>query len=222
MTGTTRGRSDGGFTLLELLIVAAVSIPILASVFATHTMVREEIQASDTAASVAESCRTAGQRLALYARAGVLSTCAVKATQADILEATALQLLDPSVVIPSLGDWISPSVGSGHPTFRFQAADGVLSVNAAALTPAREFEFVIDDNELANGADDDGDGMVDEGKLQLRINTSQLELIATGVEACSFSLNGRVLNVTLRCARRDHEGHVYRAVTTHSICMRNS
>ena len=48
------------------------------------------------------------------------------------------------------------------------------------------------------------------------------ELIATGVELCRFSLTGRVLSVRLQCARRDHQGHVYRAVVTHSIYMRNS
>lgn len=215
-------RGERGFTLLELMVVAAVSVPILGSVFATNMMVREEMQAGDTSASVAESCRTAGQRLSLYARSGLLSTCEVEATQADVNAAIAEQAIDPSVVVPNLGDWIAPAVGSTHPTFRFQAADGILSMNAAMLTPAREFEFVIDDNETANGIDDDGDGMVDEGRLQLQINTSQLELIATGVERCSFSLNGRILRVTLQCARRDHEGHVYRAVATHNICMRNS
>lgn len=211
-----------GVTLLELIVVLAVSVPILGSVFATNMLVRGEMQASDTAASVAESVRTAGQRLSLFARAGVLSTCEVRAIASDVAAATAAQLLDPSVVIPSLGDWISPLPGSTHPTFRFQAADGVLSMNAAALTPLRELEFVLDGGEVANGLDDDGDGMVDEGKLQLRVSSSQLELIAQGVEQCNFTLNGRVLSVHLQCARRDHDGRVYRAVATHSICMRNS
>jgi len=222
MSSQREQSNQRGFTLLELLVVCAIAVPILGSVFATNMLVRGEVESGDTSASVAESCRTAGQRVSLYARSGLLSTCAVRATQDDVNAATAAQALNPSVVVPSIGDWIAPPVGAERTTFRFQAADGVLSMNAAALTPAREFQFVIDDNETANGIDDDGDGMIDEGKLELRINTSQLELIATGVELCRFSLTGRVLSVRLQCARRDHQGHVYRAVVTHSIYMRNS
>lgn len=214
--------SQQGMTMLELMVVLVVAVPILGSVLATNRMVREENTAMSAASDVAESCRLAGQRLALYARAGLLSTCAVRATQADIDTATDAHSLDPSIPIPDLGEWISPYEDTSRPTFRFQAADGVLSLNATALTPEREFELALEPTETANGADDDGDGLVDEGVLQLRIGTTRLELISTGVERCEFSLSGRTLTMTLQCARRDHEGHVYRATATHMIYMRNN
>lgn len=222
--------AEAGLTLLELLVVVVVAVPILGSVLATNRMVREENTAIETAADAAESCRIAGQRLALYARAGLLSTCEVKATQQDVDWATDAHTLDPSVVIPAIGDWISPYEPEDgenpdpykRSTFRFQAADGVLSLNATALTPAREFEFVLDDNEIANNIDDDGDGMIDEGSLQLRIGSTRIELIATGVEKCLFLLQDHILQLELKCARRDHQGHIYESSATHQVYMRNN
>ncbi len=214
--------AQGGFTLLELLIVMTVSIPILGSVMATNRMVREENTAREATADVAERCRTAGQRLALYGRAGLLSTCQIRATQDDVDTAAAAHATDPSVVLCDVGDWIAPYENTQRSTFSFQAADGVLSLNATALTPVREFEFVLEDGELDNGLDDDGDGLIDEGSLQLRVGTTNLELIAEGVEQCTFSLDGRVVSVHLQCAKRDHQGHVYRATSDFTIYMRNS
>lgn len=218
----TNGAAQGGMSLLELLVVMAVSVPILGSVLATNRMVREENTATDEAATVAENCRLAGQRLALYARAGLLSTCFVRATDEDVELARVARESDPSVTVPDVGDWIAPNEHTQRQTFSFQAADGVLSMNADRVTEAREFEFVLEDNELDNDRDDDGDGLVDEGSLRLRIGTTRLELIATGVESCSFELTGRVLTFNLQCARRDHQGHVYRAAVTHTIFMRNT
>lgn len=214
--------NQAGFTLLEMMLVMVVAIPILGSVFVTNKLVRSEIQATDTAAAAAESCRAAGQRLALLARAGLLSTCQIKATAADISAAQAAALTNPSTYIPTLGEWISPPETGSRTTFRFQSADGILSMNATALTPMREFEFFMDAGESDNGVDDDGDGMVDEGRLQLRIGNSPVQLVLAGVERCDFSLAGRLLTITLTCARRDGDGHLYRATTTQSIYMRNS
>jgi type II secretory pathway pseudopilin PulG len=219
---TSRHGTQRGFTLVEILVVIVVAMPILGSIFATSIMVRDQMQAGDTVSAVAESCRIAGQRVALLARAGLLSTCQVRATQADINAAIVAQATNPLIVIPTLGEWISPPVAEVRPTFRFSSADGVLSMNASALTPMREFEFFMDPGETANGNDDDGDGMVDEGRLQLRIGNSPVQLVLAGVETCEFSLNGRLMTVRLACARRDQVGRLYRAAATHTICMRNN
>jgi prepilin-type N-terminal cleavage/methylation domain-containing protein len=213
--------SQLGFTLVELMIVMVVAVPILGAITVTGTLVRDEIQSSDTAAQTAESCRIAGQRLAMLARPGLLSTCAVQATQEDVDLATAANLLNPSVVVPTLGDWISPPL-TARPTFRFQGADGTLSMNATALTPPRQFVFTLEAGETDNNADDDGDGLIDEGGLQLLVGTLPVQLVITGVERCEFTLRGRVLTLSLAVARRDAKGHIYRATTTQSIYMRNT
>ncbi|HEX6811189.1 MAG TPA: type II secretion system protein [Planctomycetota bacterium] len=214
--------SQRGFTLVELMIVMVVAIPILGAITVTGTLVRDEIQSTETAALTAESCRIAGQRLAMLARPGLLSTCAVQATQADVDAAAAAAMVSPGVVIPALGDWISPPLTGSRPTFRFQGADGELSMNAQELTPVRRFIFSLDPTEMPNGLDDDGDGLVDEGGLQLLIGDLPVQLVISGVERCEFRLRGRVLTLVLAVARRDAKGHLYRATTTQSILMRNT
>ena len=211
-----------GFTLIELMVVCVLALPILAAVMSANVVVREEMLVSEAGAAAAESCRLAGQRLALLARSGLLSTCQVQATQADVDAATLAHLTNPNVVIPAVGDWISPPASGARPTFRFQSADGILSMNASALTPIREFQFIMDPDESDNGLDDNGNGMVDEGRLQLRIGALPVQLVLAGVETCEFSLSGRVLSIHLSCARRDRQGRVYRATTTQCIYMRNN
>ena len=219
---TPSRNSQRGFTLAELMIVMVVAVPILGAITVTGTLVRDEVNASESAALTAESCRIAGQRLANLARPGLVSTCMVMATQEDVNAAIAAQMLNPSVVVPALGEWISPPLTGSRPSFRFQGADGELSMNAAKLTPVRRFVFSLDASESANGADDDGDGLIDEGGLQLLIGNLPVQLVITGVERCEFRLRGRVLTMVLGVARRDAKGHLYRATTTQSILMRNT
>jgi prepilin-type N-terminal cleavage/methylation domain-containing protein len=214
--------SQRGFTLVELMIVMVVAVPILGAITVTGTLVRDEINSTEAAALTAESCRIAGQRLANLARPGLLSTCMVMATQEDVNAAIAAQMLNPTVVVPALGEWISPPPTGWRPSFRFQGADGKLSMNAAELTPVRRFVFSLDAGESQNGVDDDGDGLIDEGGLQLLIGTLPVQLVITGVERCEFRLRGRVLTLVLGVARRDAKGHLYRATTTQSILMRNT
>ena len=124
--------------------------------------------------------------------------------------------------MPALGEWISPPATGSRPSFCFKGADGQLSMNAAALTPVRRFVFTLDAGESPNGVDDDGDGLIDEGGLQLLIGNLPVQLVITGVERCEFRLRGRVLTMLLAVARRDAKGHLYRATTTQSILMRNT
>jgi prepilin-type N-terminal cleavage/methylation domain-containing protein len=222
VSGQPRLASSGqrGFSLAELMMGMAILVPLLASIVGTHQMLTKDLSASDAAATAAETCRIAGQRMTNLARAGCLSTCVTRATQADVDAAIAAQLLDPSVVVPALGAWISFPQDSARPTLRFQAADGVLSLNASALTPPREFEFQLDAGEADNDADDDGDGLVDEGSVVLR-GGAQLLHTSTGVEGCTFKLSGRVLIFELRCARRGADGRIFRSNSVQEIYMRN-
>lgn len=212
---------ERGFSLVEGLILVAVSLPILGSVIVTTKMVGSELESSEANAGAADTCRRVGQRIAQLVRAGALSTCRTRATKDDVDAATAANALDPSVVIPAKGEWIAPPDERERTTFRFQAAKGDLAMNPAALTPPRQFEFVLESGETDNDLDDDGDGLVDEGNLTLREGSTVLQ-VATGIERCAFRLVGSVLTFELRSARRDDAGRVHRSTTRQEVCLRNN
>lgn len=217
-----RSRAQDGFTLIELLAVSVFLVPILLAVLTTTDTVTSTIRTDDANASTSTTVSLALERIGQLLRPGVARTFKVRATQADVDAAVAN--LDP--VVPTVGEWIPAKSLDLDPrdNLQFQSADGVLSINASALTPTRELEFIMDDDELANGTDDDGDGLVDEGKLYLDYSTARV-VLGDGVEGFSVSVEGdvvRVARVTLRCARRDGNRRLHRTSITHVIHVRNS
>ncbi|MEZ5965444.1 MAG: hypothetical protein R3F56_16545 [Planctomycetota bacterium] len=212
---------QAGFTLLEAVAALAIMVPILGSILSINAMVNREISSSDQAALVSETGRRVGERLGQLARGGLLSTIQVKADASDVAAAEALALSIPGTHVPTLGEWISPPAGFARDNLSLQSAAGVETLNAAATTTARLFEFAMDATESANGKDDDGDGLIDEGKLLLTIDGKRVTL-ADGVERCLFSLDGRILTVDLRCGRSNSRREAYRATSQHKIYLRNN
>ncbi len=209
-----------GISLVEIAMAVTLLVVLLGSIAGINQMLTRELSANDAVASATEVCRIVGQRMTNQARPGCLSTCLTQATQEDVDAALAAQMLDPEVVVPALGDWISFPQHAKRSTLRFRAADGVLSLNATALTPPRVFEFVLDVNELDNDADDDDDGLIDEGSVRLREDTTLL-YSCTDIENCTFELSGSKLVFELKVARRNAEGRVYRSNSVQEIYMRN-
>ena len=205
-----RGSKADGFTLVEVMIVMVVSVPIFLAVLSTSERVGRTVDATERNADASETVRRVAERVGHLVRAAHRSTFRVRATQADVTAAKA------SVV----GEWISAPDLDPRPNIQFQSASGTLSMNANSLTSPRELEFVLDANEDANGTDDDGDGLVDEGKLFLRYESARMA-IADGVESCSFELDGQVIKFSVQCAKRDRSGHVHRVVAQHLWCARN-
>ncbi len=201
----------GGFTLIEVLIVTLIFIPIMVAISTTTGMVSSTINANDQSAEVLETLRRSMQRVAQLVRPGSLTTMRVQATQADV----------DALKAANVGDWIDPTDLDVCPGIRFQSASGVLSMNAAALTPPREITFVMDSDEVDNDLDDDGDGMVDEGRVHLLYDTARFTL-ADSIESCSFIMDGRLLRIRMQSARRDAKGRVYRATVGQVFFLRNN
>ena len=218
---------NGGFTLIEVLIASLVSLPILAAIVSTSKVVGSSLQTNVRASDVSEALEATAQRIERLIRPTALSTVEVKATQADVaaiktvedLKVLANQNYVP--IVPAVGEWIGPTDLQPRPTLRFRSARGVLSMNASSLTTPMELEFVMDSNELDNDIDDDGDGMVDEGGLFLTDNTNRIAL-ASGVESCSFTLDGSVVRFSIQLARRDASKHIHRASVERKFHMRNN
>ncbi len=205
-----RGSKADGFTLVEVMIVMVVSVPIFLAVLSTSERVGRTVDATERNADASETVRRVAERAGHLLRAAHRSTLRVRATQVDVDDARA------SVV----GEWISAPEMDPRPNIQFQSASGTLSMNATSLTSPRELEFVLDANEDANSKDDDGDGLVDEGKLFLRYESARMA-IADGIESCSFELDGQVVRISVQCAKRDGSGQVHRVVAQQVVWLRN-
>lgn len=203
-------RREAGFTLLEMTIVTVVSIPILLAVLSTSERVGKTVNAVDRNAEASETVARVAERIGRLVRSAHRSTFMVRATAADVKKKMA----------STVGDWMTAQELDPRSNIQFQSAVGSLSMNASRLTSVRELEFVLDAGESANGIDDDGDGLVDEGKLYLRYESTRTP-IAAGVESCSFELDGQVIRFSMQCGRRDSVGQVYRVVVEQVWWVRN-
>lgn len=220
--------SERGVTMIELMIVTVILTPILFAIFSTQKVVSNTVAVNDRRADAADSARNVCRNLRKLIRPGLKSTVRVRATQADVDDATAKEaarkISDPTglpIYIPSVDEWISAEPNDPRPTIRFTAADGVLAMNAAEVTEPRHLEFVMDAGEIDNGVDDDGDDLVDEGAIRFHYGSIDLTVLE-GVESCDFSVNEGAITVRLTVARNVGVEGVQRASIQQTILMRNN
>ena len=206
-----RDRTQGGFSLIELMIVLAISIPIVIGIATTTQVANGTIDANTRNGSVTNHCHRMGQRIAKLVRPAQMHTLKVPAVEQDVTELRAT----------SVGEWISPSDLVWRPGFEFSSASGLLSMNAALATTPRRISFQLDPGELANGSDDDGDGLVDEGVITLLQNSTTVAILRD-VEQCMFLLDGRIVRMRIRVARAKANGRVYRAFIERRFYLRNN
>jgi prepilin-type N-terminal cleavage/methylation domain-containing protein len=202
---------ERGFTLIEVSIVLTVAIPILIGIAMTTTSVNGTLDANSRSADVSSYSRRTLARVGGLIRSAQMSTLRVQAVAQDVAELRAAKV----------GDWILPTDLIWRPGIEFKSSSGLLSMNAALATSVRRAMFVRDAGEVANGVDDDGDGLIDEGRVILLQNGVTLEILKD-VEELSFSLDGRRLKVRLRVARGTPGGSPYRFVTESEFYVRNN
>lgn len=203
-----------GFTLIELMIVLVVMTTMMAGVWSVTQSARGSVAANARAAEVAATSVRTIRRIGAFLRPAKLSTVQLRAIAADVTAGRAA----------AVGEWIfppNPPDGLERNGIRFQAAEGLLSMNAMLSTSPRELTFEMDPTETVNGVDDDADGMADEGKVRLLHETSALTL-AQSAEVCAFTISGRQVTVRLRCAKSGPQGPVQRAELTQSFYFRNN
>jgi hypothetical protein len=203
--------TERGFTLIEMTIVLALAFPILTGLAMTTTSVNQSIEANSRAADVNTFSRRALLRIANLIRPAQMSTFRVLSVALDVTELRATKV----------GEWIVPSDLVERPGLEFRSASGLLSMNAALTTSERRTVFVRDPTESPNGVDDDGDGLVDEGRVMLLQNGVTLNILQN-VEDLTFELDGRLLTIRMRVARRATNGRIHRFSTTSQFYLRNN
>jgi len=202
---------QGGFTIIEMMIVMVVLAVMLAAVGNTANVVNTTVNSNDRSAEATSLARRTVRRIGAFIRPGKLSTVTVTAIDDDVKAGRAT----------AVGEWISPTDNVWRPGLQFVAATGLLSMNAALSTSPRELTFQMEAGESDNGIDDDGDGIIDEGTVRLLHNGVTVTVVRD-VELCEFALDQRVITVRLRCAKRQSGGLVHRATFEQSFYLRNN
>ncbi|HLQ36799.1 MAG TPA: prepilin-type N-terminal cleavage/methylation domain-containing protein [Planctomycetota bacterium] len=202
---------QSGFTLVEAAIVVAILGLIMAAVWNTTTTLNDTVRADSAGAEVMTQARRYVSRLARLLRAAKLTTMQVQAEQADV----------DAGLATVVGEWTGIPEGVWRHSIRFDDATGLLSMNAALSTSPRSMVFHLDPGEIANGLDDNSNGLVDEGHVSLLYEGVEVDVLLN-VEECSYELEGRLLSVRVRVGQRDNKHRVYRATVIEQIYLRNN
>lgn len=201
---------QAGFTLVELTLVAALLAMVMAGVAAFLSAATTSIRLDDNVAVAMESLQRSAIRVSQVMRPCSISTYRVLSTQADV---------PASASAP--GQWIEPVDGEARAAIQFRSATGELSLNAQRLTEPRSFRIQLEPGETENDADDDGDGLVDEGRLTLDYDGIPVAL-ASSLEAATFTLTGRLLTIRVQSAARTRAGIVQRFTAEEVLYLRNN
>jgi prepilin-type N-terminal cleavage/methylation domain-containing protein len=195
-------RGERGFTLVEVVVTMAVMVVVLVGLGSTAGITTRTVNTIDRRAEATERVLRCFERITQFTRAGVLSTYQVEATAADVTAGRA----------PAVGAWIDPVDGEPRPVARLRAANGILAMNAGSLTAPIELRFRLDKGEdpavnpgAAAGRDDDGDGLIDQGQLVMEYSGIRTVLL-TGIDSCTLTVDGYLLTVQVRTARRGTSG----------------
>lgn len=199
-----------GFTLVEVAVVAALLGGAMAMIAACLETTTRSLGADDLVARSMETLQRNAVRISSILRPCSLTTYQVLSTAADV-----------PTYASAPGQWIEPTDGEARAAIHFRAASGVESMNAATLTGWRGLRLELAAGETANGIDDNGDGMIDEGDVILDYDGASVR-IASHIEGVSFTLTGRLLEIELRSGARRRDGSIQRFKIHETLYLRNN
>jgi len=206
-------RAAAGFTLVELVIVAAVLVPLLLIVGTATKGVSGAIAANDRAAEVNALEERALGEIARVLHFGRIGTLCTQATTADVRAGRAA----------AVGDWFPMPAREARSTMQLWALTGAQQLPLEPPEQLCTLAFVRSSKENPNGIDDDRNGLVDDGELRCTTGNLSTKLLG-GVDLCTFLLDTGVVRVTLRYGKPCPAGQgtgVRRTTLTHTIAVRN-
>jgi len=126
-----------------------------------------------------------------------------------------------TLLVPGAVGLEAPVDGTAYDEIHFQRVVGFTTAGAV-YGPERTIRFVLDPGEVANAADDDGDGLVDEGTVLLEETGGPTATIATGISALSVVKNGGSVVVTVTAGIPVPGGTGQTETITRTVTLRNN
>lgn len=194
--GCRRRSRQSGFSLLETMIAAAILSILLMALMVVLVQGQSTFDTLATRSSAQLRIQIALDKMVREMRLGSLGNLSSGSPPQFLIEG---QVYDNVTFIPAVGV-VGSDVQWGNPiTYRFQ----------------------YDANEETTpGADDDGDGLTDEGVL-IRGQGGSDTVICGRVTGLSFTRSNDQLTIELTASARDHTGHVHNYTGKSSVSFRN-
>lgn len=143
-----------------------------------------------------------------------VSRLALDDAASRVLERISRELID--AYPPS----IQPTVLDGSQTITYQKVLGY-SGGSVDLGPVNELRFELDSGETLNGADDDGDGLVDDGIL-VHVIAGDAVTVAAGLLSLGFTATTTGISFDVGLGGRDDAGRIVERTFTRDVSFRNS
>jgi hypothetical protein len=189
-----------GFAVLEILLVVAVLLPVMATILSMTSAVSDATRVNERSAMTAEEMRLCSMRVAKLLRPASMEN---------------LRIYTGTAWAPLVDD-------TDYDHVRFQSVRRLPSSTNPNLGVERSVRFELDPEELDNDKDDDEDGLVDEGSIFVTDAALVRGCIAAGVERFTLRKTGRLLLVTVTVGNRDQKGTLHRATSRETVYLRNN
>ena len=168
MNHLSRNR-QAGYGMVQIMVVCMAAIPLCLAGIAGDLFGGDSTRSAPTDSQ--DRLELVADEITRRIKPARLSTIAIRDQLAGEIE---------------LSDWYTPTDVDGQVEhFRFEAPEPGSSDDYGLYT----LRFVRDEGEKMNGADDDGDGFIDEGRIESRSGVSAaFETLATGIRVCTFQV----------------------------------
>lgn len=207
---------EAGYTMVEVAITSVMLMLLMAAFYKASQSFTSSIRVNERTAAVCDRLDIAMHTVERVIRAADAKSLRSKATPDDVSRATVQNKL-----IPMVGEWAKDVLDVPRTTLQFLILKDAGSTSSVQTTSRCGLRFVLDPAEQQNGKDDNGNGLVDEGRLVYE-NGSEVVTILPGVESFSLTVDGRVVRITVRLAQKEAGGRIHRAALSRSIYVRNS